>query len=100
MACVDQAPFDVTQQTEIIFRRMAQLLADHGATFEHLTKITAFLADIRGEYDAYNAVRNKTFAHLAAPPASSAVGVTLNLSGKLRVEIEAIALVPKEPAKK
>jgi len=56
-------------------------------------KITAFLADIRGEYQLYNSVRNRVFADLAEPPASSSVGITMNLSAELRIEIEAIAVI-------
>ena len=51
-----EAPFDIREQSEIIFRRMTQLLAEHGASLADLMKITAFLTDIR-EYDGYNEVR-------------------------------------------
>lgn len=93
MATIGEAPFDVTKQTEIIFRRMGQLLAAHGAGLNDLVKITAFLADIRSDYQTYNAVRNRVFADNPNPPASSAIGATLNLNAELRVEIEGVAVV-------
>lgn len=93
MAALGEAPFDVAGQTEIIFRQMNQLLHEHGAGLRDIVKITAFLADIRGEYQKYNAVRNRVFADMEQPPASSAVGITMNLNAELRIEIEAIAVV-------
>jgi enamine deaminase RidA (YjgF/YER057c/UK114 family) len=92
-AIIGEAPFDVVKQAEMIFRRMGQLLAEHGANLDDLVKITAFLADIRSDYQAYNAVRNRVFADHPNPPASSAVGVTLNLNAELRIEIEGVAVV-------
>ena len=93
MATIGEAPFDIERQAELIFSRMNQLLSEHGADLSHLVKITAFLADIRGEYQKYNAVRNRVFADIANPPASSSVGITMNLNAELRIEIEGIAVV-------
>lgn len=93
IAIIGEAPYDVAKQAEMIFRRMGQLLAEHGASLDDLVKITAFLADIRSDYQAYNAVRNRVFANNPNPPASSSVGVTLNLNAELRVEIEGVAVV-------
>lgn len=93
MAALGEAPFDVGKQSEIVFRHMGQLLEGHGASLRDLVKITAFLADIRGEYQKYNAVRNRVFADMENPPASSSVGITMNLNAELRIEIEGIAVV-------
>lgn len=95
IAAIGVAPFDVKAQTEIIFGEMARLLAREGGGLEHLVKITAFLADIRGEYAQYNEVRNRIFANVGVPPASSAVGITMNLSAELRIEIEGVAVIPQ-----
>jgi len=93
IAALDEAPFDVEAQTEIIFRHMDRLLAEHGGSLADLVKITAFLADIRGEYERYNAVRNRIFKNVPVPPASSSVGITMNLSAALRIEIEGVAVI-------
>ena len=87
------APFDLKAQTEIIFRRMAELLAGEGAGLQHVVKITAFLVDLR-EYGAYNEVRNRIFADAAHPPASSSEGVSELVRPEARIEIEAVAYVP------
>ena len=93
MATVGEFPFDIQKQAEAIFRRMNQLLEQHGASLADLVKITAFLADIRGEYQKYNEVRNRVFEKVANPPASSSVGITMNLDAELRIEIEGVAVV-------
>lgn len=94
MAALGEAAFDIEKQTEIIFHHMNQLLGERGAGLRDIVKITAFLADIRGEYQKYNAVRNRVFADIDPPPASSSVGITMNLNAELRIEIEAIAILP------
>ena len=94
MATVGEYDHDIEAQSEAIFRRMDTLLKEHGASLVNLVKITAFLADIRGEYQKYNAVRNRVFANIDPPPASSSVGITMNLNADLRIEIEGIAIVP------
>lgn len=94
MATVGEYAYDIEAQAEAIFRRMNTLLSEHGASLHNLVKITAFLADIRGEYVKYNAVRNRVFAEIHPAPASSSVGITMNLNAELRIEIEGIAIVP------
>lgn len=98
IAALGEHPFDVERQAESIFRSMERLLRAHGGQLSHLVKITAFLADIRGEYDRYNRVRNRVFEGVPVPPASSSVGITMNLSAELRIEIEGIAVIPTQAA--
>ncbi len=90
-----EAPYDIRTQSEIIFRRIGQLLAEHGASLADLVKITAFLTDIR-EYDGYNEVRNRIFGNFSTPSASTSVGITL-LSPETRIEIEGIAVIQEKP---
>ncbi|MGB3490500.1 MAG: RidA family protein [Xanthobacteraceae bacterium] len=87
----ENAPYDVAKQTEIIFARMGELLAEHGAGLADVVKIGVFLTDMR-EYDQYNAVRNRIFADVSSPPASTAVEAKLGKPA-LRIEIEAVAIV-------
>jgi enamine deaminase RidA (YjgF/YER057c/UK114 family) len=86
-----QAPFDIKKQSELIFQRMEQLLAEYGAGLADVIKITTFLTDMR-EYDGYNQIRNQVFSKFASPPASTSVGITL-LNPETRVEVEAIAVL-------
>ncbi len=88
------APFDVRAQADIIFRRMAELLAGAGAGLQHVVKITAYLVDMR-EYGAYNEVRNRVFADVATPPVSATVGVSELVRPEARIEIEAVAYLEK-----
>lgn len=86
------APFDVRAQTEIIFKRMAELLATEGGGLRHLVKLTAYLVDLR-EYGAYNEIRNRVFAEVAAPPVSASVGVSELVRPEARIEIEGVAYI-------
>lgn len=90
------APHDVKAQAQIVFSRMAELLAGEGGRLEHLVKITTFLADIR-DYHLYNEVRNRTFSGMSAPPASATVGGAGLVRPEARIEIEGVAVVPKAP---
>jgi hypothetical protein len=47
-----------------------------------------------GDYEAYNAVRNRVFAVVSLPPASSTVGTSALPRVGCRVEIEAVAVIP------
>jgi len=88
-----EAPADTAAQARIVFRRMQELIAQHGGGLQHLTKITTFLTDMN-DYAAYNAVRNELFAQFAYPPASATVGTTALVRPECRIEIEAIAVIP------
>ena len=87
-----EAPLDIRNQSEIIFRRMGELLAAEGGNLGHLVKITAFLTDIR-DYDGYNEVRNRIFGEFSAPPASASVGITYLIRPEARIEIEGVAVI-------
>ena len=87
----EEAPYDVARQTEVVFARIGEMLAEHGAALADIVKIGVFLTDMR-EYDQYNAVRNRIFADVSSPPASTAVEAKLGRPA-LRIEIEAVAIV-------
>ncbi len=87
----EEAPYDIARQTEIIFARIGELLAEHSAALGDIVRIGVFLTDMR-EYDRYNAVRNRIFADVSSPPASTAVEAKLGKPA-LRIEIEAVAVV-------
>lgn len=86
------APFDVRAQTDVIFKRMGELLATEGGGLQHVVKITAYLVDLR-EYGKYNEARNRVFADVAAPPVSASVGVSELVRPEARIEIEAVAYI-------
>ena len=88
-----EAPFDTKAQAEIVFAKIAELLAGEGGGLEHLVKITTFLVDIR-EYNLYNEVRNRLFADASQPPASATIGGAELVRPEARIEIEAVAIIP------
>lgn len=91
-ATIGEAAFDIRAQTEIVFKKLNQLLHGEGGNLSHLLKITAFLTDMR-EYDGYNDVRNRVFADIDPPPASSSVEAKL-VYPELRIEVEGVAVIP------
>lgn len=88
-----RAPDDASEQSEVIFTRLGELLAEVGGDLGHVVKITTFLTDM-DDYEAYNAVRNRVFATVSLPPASSTVGTSALPRVGCRVEIEAVAVIP------
>jgi enamine deaminase RidA (YjgF/YER057c/UK114 family) len=87
-------PPDTGQQTELVFAKIADLLAEHDASLSDIVKLTVFLADI-WDYDKYNAVRNRVFASISSPPASSALEAKL-VSPQFLIEIEGIAVTTRK----
>jgi len=82
------APGDVVAQSDLVFRRLAELLEHAGSSMEDVLKISAYLvAD--ADYPLYNEARHRWFPN--DPPASSTVVVASLVKAGLVVEIEAIA---------
>lgn len=84
-------PGDVRDQTDVVVRNIAAVLAGAGGGLEHVVKCTVFLTDLTGDFAAMNEVYARAFAGNA--PARSTVGVAALPLGA-RVEIEAIAVIP------
>jgi 2-iminobutanoate/2-iminopropanoate deaminase len=81
---------DIRTQTEQVMRNIGALLKSAGAGFEHVVRMTVFLADLN-EF----AEMNKCYAEFAAdpPPARTTVQVA-RLPRDVKVEIDAIAVIP------
>jgi len=82
----------VEQQAEECFARLGRALAAEGAGLEHLLKINTYLADMR-DYAGFGAARQRAFAALAVPPASTCVGGATFTTTTCGIEIEGIAVV-------
>ncbi|GII52128.1 reactive intermediate/imine deaminase [Planotetraspora thailandica] len=81
----------VAEQTRQVLRNLGALLAARGLDFSDVVKVTAHLQDLHRDYEAYNAVYERT---LSAPyPARTTVGSTLD--HKL-VEIDMVAVLRSE----
>ena len=87
---------DVVAQTRQVLENMKLALAAAGATLDDVVKVTVYLAD-RDDRPRVNEVRKEYFK--ANKPASTLIEINrLAIEGML-VEIEAIAVLPGEPAR-
>jgi enamine deaminase RidA (YjgF/YER057c/UK114 family) len=85
-----QMPEDFSAQTRNTFENIGRCLAAAGAKFEDIVKINYYVTDL-----AYTAELRRIragYLNASAPPASTLVQVGLGKG--LKVEIEAIAIVP------
>jgi enamine deaminase RidA (YjgF/YER057c/UK114 family) len=86
------APGDFRAQADQCFKNLKLALAEVGATFEHLVKVTAFFVDM-AHLPLYFEVRD-AYVNTKAPPASTAIQITRLAREPALFEIEAIAVVP------
>jgi reactive intermediate/imine deaminase len=84
---------DIESQARQVFRNLQTALAAAGADLGDVVKLTVFLTDI-GDVATVRRVRNE-FVDPAAPPASTLVAVTALVDPALKIEIEALAVVPE-----
>lgn len=84
---------DMAAQTEVILKRMQHILEAEGGTLQNVVKITSFVTEITSEAGAAtHEVRVKYFGENL--PASTRVQVAGLVSPHLKIEIEAIAVLP------
>jgi enamine deaminase RidA (YjgF/YER057c/UK114 family) len=83
---------DTAEQAEHVLRIMGELLAQAGATWADVVKLTIFLTDI-ADRARIVPVRRKYFGETT--PASSLVEVSALALPGIKIEIEAIAVLVK-----
>jgi 2-iminobutanoate/2-iminopropanoate deaminase len=83
---------DVAVQTALVLRHVAAVLGAAGAGLADVARTTVYLTDLAGDFPAMNAAYAEAFAGHA--PARATVGVAALPLGA-RVEIEAVAVVPR-----
>ena len=81
---------DVSQQTALVLRHIAAILAEAGGGLRDVVKTTVYLTNLAGDFPAMNEVYGHAFAGSA--PARATVGVAALPLGA-RVEIEAVAVI-------
>jgi enamine deaminase RidA (YjgF/YER057c/UK114 family) len=86
------APGDFRAQAEQCFANLKLALAEVGATFDHVVKMTAFFVDM-AHLPIYFEVRDR-FVNTKAPPASTAIQISKLAREPALFEIEATAVVP------
>lgn len=83
---------DVVAQARQVHDNLGRCLAAAGASFADVCKVTVFLTDV-DEREQVNTVRKEYFG--AHRPASTLVEVSRLALPDMRVEIEAIAILPE-----
>ena len=82
---------DIAAQTEVILQKFQTILEANGGSMSSIVKITSFVTDLR-EAPASGEVRRKYFA--GNFPASTQVQVAALGTPDIKIEIEAIAVLP------
>ena len=82
---------DIAAQTEAILDKFQHILEENGASLGNVVKVTSFVTDLR-EAAASGEVRRKRFA--GNFPASTQVQVAALGTPDLKIEIDAIAVLP------
>jgi 2-iminobutanoate/2-iminopropanoate deaminase len=82
---------DIKEQTHTILKMHKANLESLGSSLENVLKVTAFLADVKTEKNAFNEAYAQYFPKDA--PARSAVGVEFPDTAT-RVEVELVAWIP------
>ena len=83
---------DVVAQARAVFANMGEVLAAAGCTFADVVKVTVFLTDV-ADRPLVNPVRQEVFGETR--PASTLVEVSALVIPGARIEVEAVALVPR-----
>lgn len=92
-------PGDIEAQTRRTFHNITGLLAAEGADWHDIVRTTCYLADFR-HYDPFNEVRNAFYSEQGLDPLPASTCIEARICRpELLVEIEAIAIIPKERGK-
>jgi enamine deaminase RidA (YjgF/YER057c/UK114 family) len=79
------------------YRNISELLAAEGATWHDVVRTSCYLRDIERDYKDFNEIRTAFFTWLGLDPLPASTGIQARLCREdLLVEIEAIAIVPRE----
>ncbi len=90
---------DILAQTQRTFHNITRLLESEGADWHDIVRTTCYLADFR-HYDEFNKVRNDFFVEQKLDPLPASTCIEARICRPdLMVEIEAIAMIPKDRTK-
>jgi len=84
---------DFAAQVEQAFQNLKAALESVGAKVEHIVKINNYIVDIGKNIPAFRTVRDRHL-NMAAPPASTTVGVPELARPGALFEIEAVVMLP------
>ena len=92
-------PGDVKAQTRRTFHNITALLESEKADWHDVVRTTCYLADFR-TYDEFNEIRNTFYAERKLDPLPASTCIEARICRpELLVEIEAIAMIPKNRAR-
>jgi enamine deaminase RidA (YjgF/YER057c/UK114 family) len=92
-------PGDPRAQTRRTFTNIKGLLESEGADWRDVVRTTCYLADFR-YYDEFNEVRNQFYDEEGLDPVPASTCIEARICRpELLVEIEAIAMIPKDRGK-
>jgi len=82
------------------YRNLTRLLVAEGASWHDIVRTTCYLRDIERDYDTFNDIRTFFFEEVVGlDPLPASTGIQARLCrSDLLVEMEAIAIVPREDA--
>jgi enamine deaminase RidA (YjgF/YER057c/UK114 family) len=89
-------PGDLKAQTRRTLENIRGLLESEGGDWHDMVRTTCYLADFRN-YDDFNEVRNQFFEEEGLDPFPASTCIEARICrAELMVEIEAIAMIPKD----
>jgi enamine deaminase RidA (YjgF/YER057c/UK114 family) len=92
-------PGDVKAQTRRTLHNITGLLENESADWHDVVRTTCYLADFR-YYDEFNEVRNEFYTEQGLDPLPASTCIQARICWpELLVEIEAIAMIPKDRGK-
>jgi enamine deaminase RidA (YjgF/YER057c/UK114 family) len=78
-------------------RNLTQLLVAEDASWHDVVRTSCYLRDIDRDYDAFNEIRTMFMARIGLDPLPASTGIQAGICRPdLLVEIEAIAIVPRD----
>jgi enamine deaminase RidA (YjgF/YER057c/UK114 family) len=90
-------PGDFKAQCLRTFRNLTRLLAAEGASWHDIVRTTCYIRDIERDYDAFNEMRTLFMNGIGLDPLPASTGIQARICrSDLLVEIEAIAIVPRD----
>ena len=79
---------------------LTHLLAAEGASWHDVVRTTCYLRDIERDYDTFNEIRTMFMEAIGLDPLPASTGIQARICRTdLLVEIEALAIVPRRPAR-
>jgi enamine deaminase RidA (YjgF/YER057c/UK114 family) len=91
---------DIRKQVRRTFDNITDLLAAEGATWKDIVRTTCYLRDIERDYQPFNEERTAFYKEQGLDPLPASTGIQVILCRPdLLVEVEAIAMFRKAPAK-